>query len=212
MGAVALSAGGWALWLTWGSVSSLMVALAYAAIGAGAFQKGPDGRLSAAARWLFAPYLAGAWLNSRAWTWRDTQPVPVTAGVFLGRVPTARELALSPFTGVVDLTAEFEVRAGARALAVVPLLDLTRPTADALAQAAQAIEQLRAHGPVLVCCALGCSRSACAVAAWLLATGRARDVDAAIAAVRAARQIVVLDSGHVAALRGVVAARVGHVV
>jgi hypothetical protein len=94
--------------------------------------------LSVAARWLFAPYLAGAWLNSRAWTWRDREPVPVTAGVFLGRVPTARELALSPFAGVVDLTAEFEVRAGTRALAVVPLLDLTRPTAAALAQAAQA--------------------------------------------------------------------------
>jgi membrane-associated phospholipid phosphatase len=209
LGAVALWAGGWALWLLWASVSLLLVALAYAAIGAGAFQKSTDGRLSVAARWLFAPYLAGAWLNSRAWTWRDTQPVPVTAGVFLGRVPTARELALSPFAGVVDLTAEFEVRAGTRALAVVPLLDLTGPTADALAQAAQAIERLRARGPVLVCCALGCSRSACAVAAWLLATGRARDVDAAIAAVRAARQIVVLDAGHIAAFGGLVALRAG---
>jgi protein-tyrosine phosphatase len=64
---------------------------------------------------------------------------------------------------------------------------------------------------VLVCCALGYSRSACAVAAWLLASGRARDVDAAIATVRAARQLVVLDSGHVAALRGLVAARAGPV-
>jgi protein-tyrosine phosphatase len=86
------------------------------------------------------------------------------------------------------------------------VLDLTSPTADALAQAAQAIERLRARGPVLVCCALGCSRSACAVAAWLLASGRVGDVDAAIAAVRAARKIVVLDSGHVAALRGMIAA------
>jgi hypothetical protein len=208
LGAIALYAGGWALWLLWGSVSLLLVALAYAAISAGAFQKGADGRLSVAARWLFAPYLAGAWLNSRAWTWRDAQPVPVTAGVFLGRVPAARELASSPVAGVVDLTAEFDVRAGTRALAVVPLLDLTRPTADALAQAAQAIERLRARGPVLVCCALGCSRSACAVAAWLVATGRAHDVEAAVAAVRAARQTVVLDAGHVAALRELVTAHV----
>ncbi|HWZ72300.1 MAG TPA: phosphatase PAP2/dual specificity phosphatase family protein [Casimicrobiaceae bacterium] len=211
LGAVAFSAGGWALWLLWGAVSLLLVALAYAAIGAGAFQKGMDGRLSVAARWLFAPYLAGAWLNSRAWTWRDTRPVAVAAGVFLGRVPTARELALSPFAGVVDLTAEFEMRAGTRALAVVPLLDLTKPTADALAQAARAIERLRVRGPVLVCCALGCSRSACAVAAWLLASGRARDVDAAIATVRAACGTVVLDSGHLAALRGLIAAHASQV-
>jgi protein-tyrosine phosphatase len=87
------------------------------------------------------------------------------------------------------------------------VLDLTQPPADALLQAVQAIERLRVRGPVLVCCALGCSRSACAVAAWLLATGRARDVDAALATVRAARTTVVLAAGHVAALGFVAAAR-----
>jgi hypothetical protein len=161
LGAVAILIGGWALWMLWGSVSLLLVALAYAAIGPGAFQKRADGRLSVAVRWLFAPYLAGAWLNSRAWTARDPQPVLIADGVFLGRVPTARDLAASTFAGVVDLTAEFDVRAGARAMAVVPVLDLTQPPADALLQAVQAIERLRVRGPVLVCCALGCSRSAC---------------------------------------------------
>jgi membrane-associated phospholipid phosphatase len=200
--AAALRFGGWALWGLWGSVSLLLVALAYAAVGAGAFQKGADGRLSVAARWLFAPYLAGAWINSRVWTWRNAAPVPVTDGVWLGRVPTAGELAASPFAAVVDLTAEFVVRPGNIALAVVPVLDLTRPTAGTLAKAAQAIEGLRARGPVLVCCALGCSRSACAVAAWLLASGRVRDVDAALAMVRAARRIAVLDAGHAIALAG----------
>ena len=89
------------------------------------------------------------------------------------------------------------------------MLDLVRPDADALAQAAQAIERLRAKGPVLVCCALGYSRSACAVAAWLLASGRARDVGTAIATVRAARAAVALDAGHAAALGGVPAAETG---
>jgi Dual specificity phosphatase, catalytic domain/PAP2 superfamily len=202
LAAAAMHAGGWALWLLWGSVSCLLVALAYAAIGAGAFQKGADGHLSVAARWLFAPYLAVAWGNSRLWTWRDNKPVVVADGVFLGRVPTQRELAASPFAGVVDLAAEIDVSPGGSALAVVPMLDLVRPDADALAHAAQSIERLRAAGPVLVCCALGYSRSACAVAAWLLATGRARDVDTAIAAVREARAVVVLDAGHAAALSG----------
>jgi membrane-associated phospholipid phosphatase len=205
LGTLALRVGGEALWLMWPSVSLLLVALAYVAIGAGAFQKGTDGRLSVAARWLFAPYLAGAWLNSRAWTWRAAEPVAVADGVFLGRVPTSRELAASPFAGVVDLTAEFDVRAGTRAIAVVPMLDLVQPTADALIEAAQAIERLRARGPVLVCCALGYSRSACAVAAWLLATGRACEVDTALATVRAARKSVALDAGHAAVLRGLAA-------
>jgi hypothetical protein len=204
---VALQIGGWALWLLWGSVSCLLVALAYAAIGADAFQKGANGRLSVAARWLFAPYLIGAWLNSRAWTWRHKEPVAVADGVSLGRVPTKRELAASAFTGVVDMTAEFDTRAGACAIAVVPMLDLVRPDADVLAQAARAIERLRAKGPVLVCCALGYSRSACAVAAWLLASGRARDVDTAMAAVRVAHTVVVLDAGHAAALGGLPAVR-----
>jgi hypothetical protein len=206
-GTVALVAGGWVLWLLWISVSLLLVAFAYAAIGAAAFQKAGNGRLSVAALWLFAPYRAGAWLNSRAWTWRDPAPVAVADGVFLGRVPTTRELSASPFTGVVDLTAEFCIDGGSRVLEVVPILDLTRPSAAALARAADAIERLRACGPVLVCCALGYSRSACAVAAWLIASGRARDIDTALAAVRTARARVVLDAGHVAALVRLIAMR-----
>ena len=50
----------------------------------------------------------------------------------------------------------------------------------------------RRHGPVLVCCALGYSRSAAAAAAWLLVTGRAADADAAIARVREVRPHLVL--------------------
>ncbi|MFL6535105.1 MAG: hypothetical protein ACJ8G8_17435 [Pseudomonas sp.] len=46
----------------------------------------------------------------------------------------------------------------------MPVLDLTAPTAEQCLDAAQKIEQLRQHGPVLVCCALGYSRSATAVA------------------------------------------------
>jgi len=206
LGGIAIGSGGWALWLLWGSVSLLLVALAYAAIGAAAFQKRADGRLSVAAQWLFAPYRVGAWINSRAWTWREPQPVPIADDVYLGRIPGARELAASPFTAVVDLTAEFAVPAGNCTYVAVPMLDLTTPPAAALARAAEAIECLRARGPVLVCCALGCSRSACAVAAWLLASRRSPDVASALSTVRAARAVVVLGDGHIAALHGLVGA------
>jgi protein-tyrosine phosphatase len=51
-----------------------------------------------------------------------------------------------------------------------------------------------------VCCALGYSRSACAVLAWLLHTGRADNVEAAEALLRAKRPHVVLSQAHRAAL------------
>ena len=49
-----------------------------------------------------------------------------------------------------------------------------------------------ANGPVLVCCALGFSRSAAAIAAWLLATRRAIGVAEAVEHVRRARPAAVL--------------------
>lgn len=207
---IAITLGGWALWLLWGSVSLLLVALAYAAIGAATFQKRADGRLSVAARWLLAPYRAAAWLNSRAWTWRHPQPVPVADGVYLGRIPSARELAALPVKGVVDLTAEFASPPGDRECVAIPVLDLTAPPAAALGQAAEAIERLRAGGPVLVCCALGRARSACAVAAWLLASGRSANVASAVASLRATRAVVMLGDGHAAALHALVGARSTH--
>ncbi|HLD69093.1 MAG TPA: hypothetical protein VJA19_24035, partial [Pseudomonas sp.] len=62
------------------------------------------------------------------------------------------------------------------------------------------IEQGRARGPLLVCCALGYSRSATAVAAWLLHSGRAADVDMALARLRAASPQVRLGAAQRQAL------------
>jgi protein-tyrosine phosphatase len=106
-----------------------------------------------------------------------------------------------PFAAIVDLTAEFTLRDAPSHYANVPMLDLATPTPAALAAAGAAIERLRTHGPVLVCCALGYSRSACAAAAWLLASGRAPTVDDALARVRSARAQIVLRPRHLDALR-----------
>jgi protein-tyrosine phosphatase len=80
------------------------------------------------------------------------------------------------------------------------MLDLVVPAPAQLARATAEIEQARAVGRVLVCCALGYSRSAAAVAAWLLTTGRAASADAAIAEIRRARPRIVLDNGARAAI------------
>lgn len=184
--------GGVWLWLLWPALSLLLVALSYALLGAAGFQKGADGRLSSAALWLLAPYLAAAWLNSRLWTHRQPAPDAVGEGIWLGRIPSRQELARGPFTGVIDLCAELPLAPGLCTYRSLPQLDLVAPSAAECLAAAEAIEAARRLGPTLVCCALGYSRSATAVAAWLLHSGRARDVDAAIAQVRRARPRIVL--------------------
>ena len=190
--------GGAALWLLWPLLSALLVALAYAGLGTAVFQKRADGRLSMAARWLLAPYLAAAWCNSRLWTHRAPQPVAVVAGVWLGRIPT-RGLP-TPVVAVVDTCAELSCTAATPAYASVPMLDLVVPSPAQLAEAAEAIERLRRHGPVLVCCALGYSRSAASVAVWLLRSGQVVTLDAAVECLRAARPEVVLGPAHLAAI------------
>ncbi|UHQ24025.1 phosphatase PAP2/dual specificity phosphatase family protein [Lysobacter sp. 5GHs7-4] len=196
--ALAWALGGAAWWLLWPALSLLLVAANYGVLGADGFQKRADGRLTPAARWLFAPYLWGAWLNSRLWTRRAPRPVEIADGVWLGRMPGRGEAA---GFALVDVCAELSAPAGLRPVAVRPMLDLVVPEPATLRAVAQDIEAARASGPVLVCCALGYSRSAAAVAAWLLYSGRADGVEAALARVRAARPAVVLGDAHGRALQ-----------
>jgi len=195
---------GTALWLFWPALALALVALNYALFDAAGFQKRADGSLSPAARWLFAPYRAAAWINSRLWTRAHPQPDPVVDNLWLGRLPSRAELKAGPFKAIVDLCAELPLHPQGRAYRHIPVLDLVAPSAEQCREAALRIEQLREHGPLLVCCALGYSRSATAVAAWLLHSGRVKDLDEALALIRAARPGVVLQSAHRQALEAMI--------
>ena len=184
--------------LLWPAVSLALVAANYAFFGTRGFQKGEDGRMSFAARVLLAPYLVGAWHNSRAWTRRDPEPVPVAPAVSLGRIPD-RDVA-TEFSTIVDLSAELPLTHGEVVWRAFPMLDLVTPEPAVLRAAAAAIEHARAEGPVLVCCALGYSRSAAAIATWLAAYGHAISVPAAIDQIRRARPRIVLGQDAVAAI------------
>ena len=197
---VALALWGWGLWLLWVSGALALVASIYLLFDETAFQKRGDGSMSAASWWLLAPYFAGAWLNSRWWTRSIADASVVLPGLAIGRVPTRNERHALGVAAVVDLTAEFPFCSRAVHYANVSQLDLVPPTVEQLARAVHAIEQAFARGPALVCCALGFSRSAVAVAAWLFATGRAREVETAVAQVRNARPGVVIGPGHMQAL------------
>jgi len=196
---LAASPGGVALWLLWPAVALAVVAYNYAVAGADGFQK-TEGRFSCGATLLLLPYLVAAWLNSRWWTRRHPEPDPIVDGVWLGRVPATREIAGHGFGAVLDLTAELAAPAGPWRYVNLAWLDLVPPGRDQLAAAARHIDHLRRDGPVLVCCALGYSRSACAVAAWLLDSGRAASVDEALARIAARRPRLALGPAHRIAL------------
>jgi protein-tyrosine phosphatase len=112
--------------------------------------------------------------------------------VWLGRLPTGREFAAGKFSALFDITAELPAPNGIARYDACPCLDLTIPATETLLDAARRIEAMRGRGPVLVSCALGYSRSAAAVAAWLLLSGRAESVDAAIALLRRRRPQIAL--------------------
>lgn len=204
---LAVKLGGAWLWLFWPAASLALVALNYLLFGAGGFQKQANGRLSPAATALLAPYLLGAWINSRLWTYRQPAPSQVVEGIDLGRLPTMGDL--DGYAALVDLCAELPLQHTPENYCSLPSLDLVALDALTCQHAAEAIERLRHKGPVLVCCALGYSRSATAVAAWLLHSGSCQSVDAAVALIRQARPQVVLGPQHLAALQSMVDAQPG---
>lgn len=208
-GAAALAAGGAALWLGWVAGSLGIVALNYAFLGATGFQKQLDGRMTVGAYLLLAPYLAGAWLNSRLWTRRTSRPHEVAGEVWIGRFPAAGELAGLGLPSWVDTTAELPARSAGIAYRLAPLLDLVVPSVRELERAVDAVSALSGARPTLVACALGYTRSALVVAAWTLATGRAGNPEQAVAMVERARPGVVLPASHRARLREWYAARRG---
>lgn len=189
--ACAVWMGGAGLWLLWPAVSLGLVAANYAALGVEGFQKGHDGRMSLAVRLLLAPYLAAAFVNSRSWTRKEPKPVAIVDGVWLGRIPLAGEAAR--FATVVDLCAELPGPVTRTTWMCIPMLDLVVPRPAELRQAAATIERGRSAGPVLVCCALGYSRSAATVATWLVTSHAARSINEAIDRIRRARPRIVID-------------------
>jgi protein-tyrosine phosphatase len=199
--AAALSIGGGGLWLLWGAVALSLVAINYASLGPAGFEK-RDGRLAPAAAALLAPYVAGAYANVRLRSRAQPPWSCIADDVWIGRLPRRGELEGARFVAVVDLTCELPLDPGSLDYTNLPVLDLTVPDRATLAAAVRAIERRRTAGRVLVCCALGYSRSAAAVAAWLVATGRAADAAAAVELVRKARPQVALSDAHLAAIAG----------
>jgi protein-tyrosine phosphatase len=194
LSAVAIQLGGWAWWLLWPAGSCLIVSGIYGAGDPALFRRD-------AIQWLLAPYTAVVWLNSRWWTRHEPVASEVTDGVWLGRVPSGFEREALGISSMMSLAAELPLKAGQVKYLQVPVLDMTVPLDAQLDRAVAAIESLEAYRPTLVCCALGYSRSAAAVTAWLVATRRASSVGDAIARIECGPRCIVLTAAHWASLR-----------
>ena len=201
VGGLAVYAGGGWLWLLWLSGALALVAVIYLLLDADAFEKRDDGSLPLAVRCLLGPYLLCAWLNSRWWTRQLALADPVTAGVLLGRLPTAAEGQRLGIAAIIDVCAELPGPTPALRHVVIPMLDLLPPSLEQVERASAAIAEELAAGPVLVCCALGLARSALVTAAWLLRAGIHATPEEAVAQVQKARPAVVLGRAQIDLLR-----------
>jgi len=191
----------WAWLLLWPAVSLLLVAIAYGLAGPAVFQK-LSGRQSWPARILLAPYLFGAWVSYRLQTRARPASHQVVPGVYLGRLPRAGEWNHLATAAVLDLTAEFSASPSTQPLIYfnIPLLDLTVPDPGALRTAVEFIDQHIKAGPVYVHCALGLSRSAAVVAAWMVRAKRFATADDAFLHLKGIRPGVTWTAAHVTAI------------
>jgi protein-tyrosine phosphatase len=187
--AYVIGGAGWLL--LWLAAALAVVAGVYFAGRLELFRKS-EGNMPVSAVLVMAPYLLGAWLNSRWYTRSQAPAQKIADGIWLGRIPRRAERDALGIVSIVDLTAELPMDTRDVVYRGVPMLDLLTPSVDQIDAAVRAIAELESQRPTLVCCALGYSRSAAAVTKWLLAERKAESVDAAVEVIRARRPSIVL--------------------
>ncbi len=191
----AVALGGWWLLLLWPALCLFVLAGGYLHAGPSIFRKseglGPGaGKRCTDSRILLAPYELASRIV-RAVCFKAPPAVEIVSGLWLGGYPAKLPASVR---GVLDLTAEYpraRVTDG-RPYASVPMMDLLLPEHAAVERALAAYAELQTHGPVLVHCALGMTRSVVVVASILVKEGGFGDPRAALAYVREKRPCAVL--------------------
>lgn len=192
---------GWKAWMFgWIALACSLVSLGYVSIGASIFQK-KDNNSYWASKLLFYPYIVAAWMNSRIWTFKSSKPIHIKENIFLGRLPMFSDIFKEgnyKWDTIIDLSAELPCKIGSSQYFNFPVLDLTLPPILVLEKATLAIEEaIQRNDTILVCCALGYSRSALVVAAWLLKSGYCSSAREAVNFIKNKKPRLALHERHI---------------
>lgn len=195
----------WGVFLLWPAAGLGMVAAGYFGLGPGIYRK-TGGRLPLSTCLVLAPILLGQYLSLVYYRRQCHAWDRVVDGVFIGRLLSEAEAAAAVkqgVTAVLDLTAEFSEVASLRAVTYknLPILDLTAPTQEQLHEAITYITEEAARGVVYVHCKAGYSRSAAAVAGYLLASRNAATAEEAVELLHKIRPQIIIRPEALAALR-----------
>jgi protein-tyrosine phosphatase len=186
----------WGAVLIWPIVAVVIVAMGYFVVGPGIYRK-QEGKLPLSAKIVLAPVLVGQY---GSWVYYKRQCRPwdeVARGVWIGRRLSNNEAMgaiVQGVTAVLDLSVEFSEAQPFLGLRYchLPILDLTSPIEEQLAEAVAFIDAQSREGVVYVHCKIGYSRSAGVIGAWLLATGKFQSAEGAIAHLRSVRPSIVV--------------------
>jgi protein-tyrosine phosphatase/membrane-associated phospholipid phosphatase len=186
----------WGALLLWPAIALGIVAVAYLSVGPSVFHK-TEGKLPWSTRFVLAPCLLGQYLSllyyrSQCRSWDKVTP-QIWIGGKLG-CRSANKTLRSGIVAVLDLSAEFSEAKPFRKINYrnIPILDLTAPTQAQLVEIGKFIGTHSRNGAVYVHCKIGYSRSAAAVAAYLVMSGKVKTAEEAFALIRRVRPSVVI--------------------
>lgn len=202
----------WGLWFIYPAISLLIVAHSYSFVRPHFMQKQNDGNMTIAAKILLAPYLVFAWFNSRIWTKKhpdDSLVIEIdNKKIYIGRIPDLKDAQLyqAIFDCVAELPLKYHTANNQTEYQQYLSLDLIPLQAN---QLQYAVDQFniqfnklnQTDSKILVCCALGYSRSSALVAAWLIHQNHVANAQEAVEFIRQARPWVVLKEVQVEELQ-----------
>jgi len=186
----------WGVLLIWPAIALGIVAIAYFRVGPIVFHK-TDGKLPWSTWFALAPCLVGQYLSLLYYRSQCRSSDKVTPEIWIGGnlgSRNAKKAVCSGVVSVLDLSAEFSETKPFREINYrnIPILDLTAPTQSQLVEMSEFIGNQSRSGAVYVHCKIGYSRTAAAVAAYLIMSGKAKTAEEAFAMIRHVRPSVVI--------------------